>query len=188
MGWVWRNDDEQESNCEITEFNTTQNPNSSSACSTRKVVKSNCRTEEVEPGKFVRKCEKTEEVLRECLGKPVEVLKSNKEYTEDEVTDLVVKGSSTLGKLDESPFGFPGLQNDMEGIERHFLGGISRFFEAAEQMRSSIFDTFGEVYKENPSSMRSGIPIEDYPRKEAPSKYSESETGNIDLSGLAKDV
>lgn len=65
MGWVWRED-------EPDEFNNSENPNSSSIgdrCSTRKVVRSQCKTEEVEPGKFIRKCEKTEEVLRDCIGR-----------------------------------------------------------------------------------------------------------------------
>ncbi|RXH68872.1 hypothetical protein DVH24_031205 [Malus domestica] len=35
----------------------------------RKVVKTQCKTEEVEPGKFVRKCEKTEQLLRDCTGR-----------------------------------------------------------------------------------------------------------------------
>ncbi|XP_002524090.2 fra a 1-associated protein [Ricinus communis] len=200
MGWVWRDDDEKEEfssssiGGDISEYkNKNNNPNYSSpsdkVCSTRKVVKSQCKTEEVEPGKFVRKCEKSEEILRECLGEPVEVLKSNKEYTEDDVTDLVAKGSSTLGKFDNSPFDFPGLRSDIEGLERHFLGGIGRLFEAAEQMRSSIFYTFGELYKENSSPSPSrGIPIEDYSRREASPKARETESGNVDLSGLAKDV
>ncbi|KAJ6425682.1 hypothetical protein OIU84_026289 [Salix udensis] len=67
MGWVWRDDDESDDSFP-------KNPNSSSSssgevCSTRTVVRSQCKTEEVEPGKFVRKCERTEEVLRDCLGK-----------------------------------------------------------------------------------------------------------------------
>ncbi|CAN6712899.1 unnamed protein product [Malus baccata var. baccata] len=28
-----------------------------------------CKTKEVEPGKFVRKCEKTEQLLRDCAGR-----------------------------------------------------------------------------------------------------------------------
>ncbi|KDP42228.1 hypothetical protein JCGZ_02958 [Jatropha curcas] len=189
MGWVWRDSEPDELN------SPSRHDSSSSAsdkvCSTRKVVKSQCKTEEVEPGKFVRKCEKTEEILRECLGEPVEVLKSNKEYTEDDVTDLVVKGSSTVGKLDDSPFGFPGLRSDIEGLERHFHGEINRFFEAANQMRSIFSDTFGDFYKENPSSspsMRQGIPIEDYTRRESSSKQREHDSSGLDLSGLARDV
>ncbi|KAJ9184597.1 hypothetical protein P3X46_004309 [Hevea brasiliensis] len=191
MGWVWR-DDEPAGENEISEYWKSPDSSSGKVCSTRKVVKSQCKTEEVEPGKFVRKCEKTEEILRECLGEPAEVLRSNKEYTEDDVTDLVVKGSSSVGQFDSSPFGLPGLRSDIEGIERQFLGGINRFFEAAEQIKGSFFDVFGDLHKENPScppSMRRGIPIDDYPQKrEASPKQREPDAGDVDLAGLARDV
>lgn len=120
------------------------------------------------------------------------MLKSNKEYTEDDVTDVMVKGSSSVGQFDNSPFSFPGLRSDVEGIEHHFLDGINRFFEAAEQMRSSFFDVFGDLHKDKPSSspsMRRGIPVEDYPKKGDPSpKQRKPDAGDIDLSGLARDV
>ncbi|OWM84018.1 hypothetical protein CDL15_Pgr004449 [Punica granatum] len=38
-------------------------------CSTHEVVKSQCKTEEVEPGKFIRKCERTDEIFRSYIGK-----------------------------------------------------------------------------------------------------------------------
>ncbi|XP_022765788.1 uncharacterized protein LOC111310571, partial [Durio zibethinus] len=158
-------------------------------CSTRKVVQSNCKTEEVEPGKFVRKCEKTEKVLRECIGRPVEVLQFNKEYTEDDVTEQVLKGNFSLGSDVEGPFDFPGLRSDMEAIERHFFGGVNRFFDAAEEMQNSFFDAFGDFYcrgSSSPPSIRRGIPIEGHPQKEASAKPDES--GHLDLSGFTKDV
>lgn len=65
MGWVWRYDEEDEID------SSAGGVSSGKRCSTRKVVKSQCRTEEVERGKFIRKCEKTEQVLRECVGKYV---------------------------------------------------------------------------------------------------------------------
>lgn len=70
MGWVWRDDDDDQqiSSRDISEFGRSD-PHSQDRCSTRRVVKSQCRTEEVDPGKFVRKCEKTEEILRDCIGK-----------------------------------------------------------------------------------------------------------------------
>ncbi|KAG4928512.1 hypothetical protein JHK85_054998 [Glycine max] len=91
------------------------------------------RTEEVESGKFVRKCEKTEEILRNCIGKPAEVLQSNKEYTEEDITDEVLKGRSVpFSSSDGGVFDFPGLRNDIEVMERNLLGGLSRFFDTAE--------------------------------------------------------
>ncbi|KAK8488472.1 hypothetical protein V6N13_025050 [Hibiscus sabdariffa] len=166
MGWVWK--DEPNDAAEAT-------ARDGDRCSTRKVVRSNCKTEEVEPGKFVRKCEKTEEVLRECVGRPVEVLQSNKEYTEEDVTEQMVKGNLSSGAFD-----FPGLRNDLEGIEREFFGGVNRFFDAAEEMKNSFLDAFGDFHG------RRGIPVEDHPQKKASPKREES--GHIDLSGLAKDV
>ncbi|CAL1396131.1 unnamed protein product [Linum trigynum] len=71
MGWVWKDDDESEefkSSSSAGEIEAYKKQSSDEVCSTRKVVRSNCKTEEVEPGKFLRKCEKTEEVLREFLG------------------------------------------------------------------------------------------------------------------------
>ena len=38
-------------------------------CATRRVVRSRCHTEEVEPSRFVRKYEKTEQLLRGCVGR-----------------------------------------------------------------------------------------------------------------------
>uniref|UniRef100_A0A2P2J5F7 Uncharacterized protein MANES_08G036200 n=2 Tax=Rhizophora mucronata TaxID=61149 RepID=A0A2P2J5F7_RHIMU len=189
MGWVWR-DDETESG-EIGVDAKSKGAGGDDVCSTRKVVRSRCSTEEVEPGKFVRKCEKSEELLKECLGKPAELLESNKEYTEDDVTDLVTKGSFPMGKFESGPFGLPGLRSDIEGIEHHFLGGVNRFFEAAEEMRNSIFDIFGEFHDRSSSSSPStkrGIPIEVHPRVEDSANSRARESGDVDLSGLAKDV
>lgn len=67
MGWVWRDDGDGAGSVsgDVTRYDS----ESGDRCSTQKVVKSQCRTEEVEPGKFIRKCEKTEEIFRSCVGK-----------------------------------------------------------------------------------------------------------------------
>ncbi|XP_054809095.1 fra a 1-associated protein-like [Prosopis cineraria] len=187
MGWVWRDDDDDQqiSSRGISEFG--RSDHSEERCSTRKVVKSQCRTEEVEPGKFVRKCEKTEEVLRDCIGKPVEVIQSNKEVTEEDVTDAIQRGGSFM-------FGSSGLQSDIEAIERNFFGGLSRFFEAAEEMSNGFFDVFARAPRifdaDSSSSTRKGIPIEEFPVRDAFPKSKPKEYVSIDanLSGLAKDV
>lgn len=67
MGWVWRDDDSSAS--EAGNDLTDQPLGADGNCSTSTVVRSQCKTEEVEPGKFVRKCDKTEEILRHCFGK-----------------------------------------------------------------------------------------------------------------------
>nr|XP_043608943.1 fra a 1-associated protein [Erigeron canadensis] len=200
MGWVWKDDDEDSSG----EIYGGNNPRSDGvACSTRKIVSSQCRTEEVEPGKFIKKCEKTEQVLKDCLGRPSEVVHSNKEYTEEDVTEQMTKGSSFPRQSSElTPFDFPGLRSDIESIERNFFGNMNRFFEAAEDMTKGIFGMFGSPHlydgdskatfgspslfdgDSKPSSKRS-VPIE-----ASPPKIVEPETrdGHVDLSGLARDV
>ncbi|KAF5750604.1 hypothetical protein HS088_TW03G00943 [Tripterygium wilfordii] len=210
MGWVWRDDAADRVGDEEFNVSYPKSPNnlddssSGDRCSTRRVVRSQCKTEEVEPGKFVRKCEKTEEILRDCLGKPVEVLKSNKEHTEEDVTHQVVQGNHSFGSLEKGPLdfpglrsdieaNFPGLRSDIEAIERSVFGGIDRFFDAADEMRNSFFGIFGpppSYDRESSSSpsMRRGIPIEGHPQKEVYPKQSEHDTKYADLSGSIRDV
>ncbi|KAJ4705431.1 Mal d 1-associated protein [Melia azedarach] len=182
MGWVWRNDgdDSEESRTSPPDdFTRFENPNLSldnDRCSTRTVVRSNCKTEEVAPGKFIRKCEKTEQVLRDCLGRPTEILKSNKEYTEEEVTNQAVRGSYAMQPFD-TPFNFPGLRSDIEALEREFFGGINRFFE--------FFKHDGQ--SSSSPSIRQGVPIEG-PEMGASPKPKQPDSGLADLSGLARDV
>ncbi|CAL1372258.1 unnamed protein product [Linum trigynum] len=197
MGWVWKDDDESEefkSSSSAGEVEAYKKQSSDEVCSTRKVVRSNCKTEEVEPGKFLRKCEKTEEVLRECLGKPTEVLKSNKEYTEEDVTEMMSKGSFQAGSHDweGGPFSFPGLRSDIGELESHFQGHFDRFFQAAEEMKNSLLDAFEGFPGENsafPPFTRRNIPIEGRP-EEKRSHYNQEEVknGDVDISGLAKEV
>lgn len=63
MGWVWKDDEPDE----LDSYARGAIPGEN--CSIRKAVKLKCRTEEVEPRKFIRKCEKTEQLLRDCVGK-----------------------------------------------------------------------------------------------------------------------
>ncbi|KAG5055777.1 hypothetical protein AAZX31_03G184100 [Glycine max] len=182
MGWVWKDDNSDD----------VRRDNSSERCATTKVVKSQCRTEEVETGKFVRKCEKTEEILRNCIGKPAEVLQSNKEYTEEDITDEVLKGRSVPFSSSDGAsgvFDFPGLQNDIEVMERNLLSGLSHFFDAA----NGFFDVFSKspsIFDAESSSpsVRRGIPIEEYRRPEAYPKSKEKESGDTDFVAMAKDV
>ncbi|GAB2295789.1 hypothetical protein Dimus_029945 [Dionaea muscipula] len=199
MGWVWR--DEEGGSDEITNpFGRNPNPRghshgidsiSGDHCSTRKIITSNCRTEEVEPGKFVRKCERTEKILRDCFGKTAEVVQSNTEYTEDDVTQEVMKGTSIKDSTEMEPFDFPGLRSDIEAIERSLYGGVSRFFEAAEQMRDGFFCIFDDEHVSSGGlpSIKRGIPIDggDNGSITTP-KPKNSESGNFDLSGLAREV
>ncbi|KZV42992.1 hypothetical protein F511_42145, partial [Dorcoceras hygrometricum] len=194
MGWVWRDDD--------SGFNSSSSCDASAVpggegggdrCATRKVVTSRCRTEEVEPGKFIRKCNNTEQIFKDCVGRPSEVVESIEEYVEEDVTDKMAKGSFSLDLADPRPPSssyFPGLRGDIEAIERSFFGGIGRFFEAAEEMKNEFFNSVGlpPIYDGDSSSSRKkhGIHSESHPHTIAqPKKSSDAE---IDLSGLAKEV
>ncbi|CAH8382016.1 unnamed protein product [Eruca vesicaria subsp. sativa] len=180
MGWVWKDD----SSVSNPDNDLTDQPLGGSAadgnCSTTTVVRSKCKTEEVEPGKFVRKCDKTEEILRHCFGKPSEVVQSITEHTEEDVTNQMVRGSALSNQFEETPLNFPELRSDLDDIERHF-------FEAVEEMKSSLFDIIGDY---DPTSTMRGIPIQDHPKiddENAASRLPFS-SGEIDLSSLAKDV
>ncbi|KAK3007095.1 hypothetical protein RJ639_016973 [Escallonia herrerae] len=176
MGWVWQHEDDAVSGT-ANDFEAS-NPRSADRSSTRKVVSVKCRTEEVEPGKFVKK--------------PSDVVQSNKEYTEEDVTDQMVKGSFPLESPEHGLFDFPGLRSDMEAIERSIFGGMSRFFEAAEEMKNGFFNVFGDPHmydgdSSSSSSRRRGIPIEGHHQKEA-SREPDNNDGYVDLPGLARDV
>ncbi|KAL8039900.1 hypothetical protein ABFX02_10G066600 [Erythranthe guttata] len=204
MGWVWQNDGDDDSNHisssagDLGEFRGSSNPNGNgdSGCSaTRKVVTSQCRTEEVEPGKFVRKCEKTEQVFKDCVGRPSEMIKSVKEYTEYDVTNQLDKGSSPFESAEhDGPAHFNGLRSDIEAIERSLFGGIGRFFEAAEEMKNEFFNSVGvppHMYDRDslptPHNKGGEFHIEGGPtHKEALAE--KNSDGDIDLSGLARDV
>ncbi|MCD7455223.1 hypothetical protein HAX54_027435 [Datura stramonium] len=190
MGWVWKDDESDHSGADdssvVKDF---ANPRSSSGsggerCATRKVVSTRCRTEETEPGKFIRKCEKTEQTFKDCIGRPSEMVESNKEYTEEDVTDQMTKGSYSIES--SAPFDFPGLRSDIENIERNFFSGLDRFFEAAEEMKNGFFSAFNvpRTFDDDLSSSpgRRGIPIESHLPKPKRSD------GEVDLSGLARDV
>ncbi|KAK4272657.1 hypothetical protein QN277_021178 [Acacia crassicarpa] len=184
MGWVWRDDDDGQhaSSRENHEFGSS-NTQSWGPCSTRKIMKSRCRTEEVEPGKFVRKCEKSQDILRDCIGKPVEVVESNTEYTEDDVTEEVLQmESSKFGtSSDAGVFDFPGLRSDLEAMEKNVVGGLSRFFDAAEDVKNGFVDVIAKAQRvfDGPSE-----------KPEPSAKPKEHQHGAIhdDLSALAKDV
>ncbi|KAK3021694.1 hypothetical protein RJ639_045786 [Escallonia herrerae] len=138
--------------------------------------------------------------LRRCFleklkeqHRPSDVVQSNKEYTEEDLTDQMVKGSFPLESPEHGLFDFPGLRSDMEAIERNIFGGMSRFFEAAEEMKNGFFNVFGDPHmydgdsSSSSSRRRGGIPIEGHHQKEASWKPDNND-GDVDLSGLARDV
>ncbi|XP_008803233.2 fra a 1-associated protein [Phoenix dactylifera] len=149
MGWKWVDDESSDSLASgrgFGEIGELVNPNSRSGedrFSTRRVMKSSCRTEEVEPGRFVRKCEKTEQTLRDCIGRPTEVVESKTEHTEDDVTDEVTSGVVPFDSRINDLFTFPGLRGDIEAMERGLFGGLNRFLESAEEMTNEFFHSLG---------------------------------------------
>ncbi|OWM82604.1 fra a 1-associated protein [Punica granatum] len=188
MGWVWRDDGDGADS--ISADVTKNDSQSDDRCSTRKVVKSQCKTQEVEPGKFIRKCEKTEEIFRSCIGKPSELVQSNKEYTEEDVTAEMQRGFVSPGSLDDGHFNFPGLRSDIDAIGQSLFGNIDRFFQEAEDMKNSFFKSIFDGFQSpdwdsSSSSSRRGIPIEGHPPTVTPS---EPKYGQVDVNGLAREV
>ncbi|KAF0919162.1 hypothetical protein E2562_028460 [Oryza meyeriana var. granulata] len=141
-------------------------------CATRRVVQSRCHTEEVEPGRFVRKCEKTEQLLRDCVGRPSELVESKTENTEEDVTDEMRSGSLSLGFPTNEPFAFPGLRSDIEALEKGFFGSIGSFLDEAERMTNDFFKSFGvpSIHERESSPFRgqpAGRHIEEGTEKDA---------------------
>lgn len=123
--------------------------------------------------------------------RPTEMVQSNKEYTEEDVTGQMAKGALSLDFSED--FNFPGLNGDIEAIGRSLFGTIDRVFEAAEEMKNGFFSVFGSpvtprIYDGDSSSATKsrGIPIEGYPPEVLP-EQSKSD-GDVDLSGLARDI
>ena len=98
----------------------------------------------------------------------------------------MVRGPSPPNQFEENPLNFPGLRSDLDDIERHFFSGMKSFFEAAEEMKSSLFDIMGDY---DSATVRE-IPIQDHPKidDENAATRQPFSSGEIDLSGLAKDV
>ena len=71
MGWRWHDDDGDSGRGPAGVPDLGGGWDEGAQCATRRVVQSRCHTEEVEPGRFVRKCEKTEQLLRDCVGRCV---------------------------------------------------------------------------------------------------------------------
>ena len=69
MGWRWHDDDGDSGRGLGGVPDLAGGGGEGAQCATRRVVQSRCHTEEVEPGRFVRKCEKTEQLLRDCVGR-----------------------------------------------------------------------------------------------------------------------
>lgn len=101
------------------------------------------------------------------------MLKSNTEYTEEDVT------SETINKAPphlEGPFGFPGLHSDIEALERNMFGGLSRMMDAVEDMTKEFFGELGRpsIFEQEPSADSRRVPEEDVPTKPSnESDYSE---------------
>ncbi|KAG6486000.1 fra a 1-associated protein-like [Zingiber officinale] len=187
MGWKWVDDEASGRG-----FGDLASPNlnpSEEGFSTRRVVRSSCRTEEVEPGRFVRKCETTEQLLRDCVGRPPQVVESNTEHTEVDVTEEMNKGLIPFDSPSPEPFTFPGFQRDIEGIERTLFGGFRNFMEAAEEMMSNeLFPSMRDPFQHWRESTTFGCPgpSDKQLKKDHPSQPSES--GTSDYIGQMSDV
>ncbi|KAL5999271.1 hypothetical protein ACLOJK_040721 [Asimina triloba] len=144
-------------------------------CSTRRIVKSHCGTEEVEPGKFVRKCMKTEQLLRFCVGRPVEVVESNSEYTEDDVTEDMARGSLPFESFPHES-SLARLGSEIEAKARSMFGDSSRcFFEAAEEIKNGFSQALGLPMEPPPFNRQRSMDgmFEEASKKKSDSPYSE---------------
>lgn len=120
------------------------------------------------------------------------MIQSNKEFTEEDVTDQMINRSFSLGSSEHHPFDFPGLRSDIDAIEQSLFGSMKGFFEAAEEIKNGFFGSLRDppLFNREPSSspsMRRGIPIEDH-EPVFFSDQKEPDSGHVDLSGLARDV
>ncbi|KAJ4763740.1 Mal d 1-associated protein [Rhynchospora pubera] len=117
------------------------------SCVTRQVFRQRCAPEEVEPGRHVYRCEKTVQTLRDCMGRPTEVIESTTEITEHEMDGSWKGGmnfsiqqrqrqsSSSSPSWDRNTM--PGFDDVIEGLERMtegIMGEIGRITEGAERI------------------------------------------------------
>ncbi|CAO2182752.1 unnamed protein product [Urochloa humidicola] len=162
MGWRWHDDDGDSG------WGLAGDGGEGAQCATRRVVQSRCHTEEVEPGRFVRKCEKTEQLLRDCVGRPSELVESKTENTEEDVTEEMKNGSLSLSFPTNEPFAFPGLRSDIEALEKGLFGSLDSVLNQAERMTNDFFKSFGF-----PSTDRESNP---FPRQPAQRHIEEGTT------------
>ncbi|GJM92997.1 hypothetical protein PR202_ga09508 [Eleusine coracana subsp. coracana] len=146
MGWRWHDDDGSSDGgrgLRDVPSLAAGSGGEGAQCATRRVVQSRCHTEEVEPGRFVRKCEKTEQLLRDCVGRPSELVESKTEKTEEDVTHEMENGSLSIGFPTQEPFAFPGLRSDIEALEKGLFGSLGSVLDEAERMTNHFFKSFG---------------------------------------------
>eukprot|EP00250_Pteridium_aquilinum_P015494 c22615_g1_i1 orf=196-888(-) len=129
-------------------------------CSYTKLVRSRCFLHHNGDGKPVKKCEKTEQLLRNCFGRPQEIVESKSESTEEELPD-----GWTMEGLDEEkgmvPFShenFPGapsspwkLFQGTDPFSRGLSDGVEGFMQAAEEMMNDALNQLG-FYKRDEAS------------------------------------
>ncbi|KAJ7532387.1 hypothetical protein O6H91_13G001700 [Diphasiastrum complanatum] len=127
-------------------------------CSYTKIRRSKCATEQnPQTGKLVKKCEKTEELLRRCAGRPLEIIESKTEFTEEDVSSDVIIGQDDVHVFEETPLGWNRFFNDQDfnspGLLRLFenphefsdrlLDGLEDFLHTAEETTCELLGQFG---------------------------------------------
>lgn len=117
------------------------------------------------------------------------MVESYKEYTEEDVTDQMVKGPISFKPAENKSSFFPGLRSDYDAIERHLYSGIGTFFRAAEDM-SEFFNSVCVPHinddQASSSYMNPDIHMDVEIPKEGFTKKSDLDVG--DLSRFASDV
>ncbi|GLJ31416.1 hypothetical protein SUGI_0630370 [Cryptomeria japonica] len=160
-------------------------------CSIRKIIRNKCNTEEVEPGKFVRKCEKTQEVFRSCVGRPTELIESKTEYTEDDVSrDSSIVLNPQGHKLDElEPYIPPIFRGELENFQQGLFGGLDTLMNAAEDIARDFFQSFGyPVDGDSRSPFERGVGSIPNEQKHREDKVHKEETGYGDLAERFEEI
>ncbi|KAJ7565643.1 hypothetical protein O6H91_02G068700 [Diphasiastrum complanatum] len=142
-------------------------------CSYTKVRRSQCSiVQDPESGKPMKRCERTKELLRRCSGRPVEVVESITETTEEDLSSDLINGQDGTTKIDEGPEDLHKFFSDEDYLKfskpvpnffdykdeqsDQLLGGFEDFLHAAEEMVSKIFGHLG-VYSQDHGSGSSSL-------------------------------
>ncbi|XP_078176437.1 mal d 1-associated protein [Carex rostrata] len=162
-------------------------------CVTRQIIRQRCAPEEVEPGKRVYRCEKTVQTLRDCIGRPTEMIDSQTEITEHDMNEHWYHGldisaeqssSSSSGNWDRNLM--QELDNAIGGVEKmtEIMEGVDRIMEGAEKITNSLFGFLSSPGEEREDRIRRvlSFPVNEEERKEG-KKYEYS-----DFADKIKDV
>ncbi|KAH7414813.1 hypothetical protein KP509_14G012500 [Ceratopteris richardii] len=141
---------------ESGEESSRPSPQPEDGCSYTKVVKSRCFLDRNSEGKPVKRCEKTEQLLRNCIGKQQEIIESKSLCTEEEVPNGWTMDSSSeegilplpheLSPHSQSPWNpFQGADPFSRGLS----DGFESFMQSMEEMMNDAMNQLGFYRRED---------------------------------------